>query len=185
MPIDKSSSVTGYHGTEQAHLTSILNGKFIVSQNDYDWLGDGVYFFQDAPKRALIWAKERFGQNIAIVGADIKLESCIDLLDANWAEFLADVYDKYLERINQEGITLPHQSSGAHRLDRAILNFAVTILEQEGVYVKSIRAAFIEGGPIYPNSALFSKAHVQLAIRDESVITKRWHEFKSEENTND
>lgn len=185
MTINMNHSINGYHGTARDNLFSILEDGFVVSVNDYDWLGDGVYFFQDAPIRALMWAKERYGDDAAVIGADIKIDNCIDLLDTGWSEFLADVYDKYLERIKKEGITLPKQSSGAHRLDREVLNYAVSVLEQKGVVVKSIRAAFIEGSPIFPNSALFAKSHVQLAVRDLTAITKTWEETAFVETPND
>lgn len=42
--------VCGYHGTTLARADAILeNGQFQLSQNPWDWLGDGVYFWQDAP----------------------------------------------------------------------------------------------------------------------------------------
>jgi hypothetical protein len=52
-----SIQVLGYHGTSRENAIRILNNGFRVSSNDYDWLGEGVYFFQDAPMRALQWAK--------------------------------------------------------------------------------------------------------------------------------
>jgi len=42
----------GYHGTSQAVAQVILRDGFVVSRNVYEWLGDGVYFFQDSPNRA-------------------------------------------------------------------------------------------------------------------------------------
>jgi hypothetical protein len=43
----------GYHGTNVQAAQRILSSGFQVSRNEYDWLGDGAYFFQDAPARAL------------------------------------------------------------------------------------------------------------------------------------
>jgi hypothetical protein len=50
--------VYGYHGTSQTKALSILDRGFRASDNDYDWLGTGIYFFQDAPLRAKQWATE-------------------------------------------------------------------------------------------------------------------------------
>jgi hypothetical protein len=55
-------------------------------------------------------------------------------------------------------------------------NYAVSVLNENGIIVRSIRAAFIEGSPIFPNSALFGKAHIQIVVRDMSVIKKIWLE---------
>ena len=35
----------------------IIESGFKPSNNDYDWLGEGVYFWQDAPIRAKQWAQ--------------------------------------------------------------------------------------------------------------------------------
>ena len=66
--------VTGFHGTSRASAGSILANGFDLSRNEYDWLGEGVYFFQDAPQRALDWARERFGREAAVVMAMIDLD---------------------------------------------------------------------------------------------------------------
>lgn len=38
--------VTGFHGTSRASSGSILANGFDLSRNEYDWLGEGVYFFR-------------------------------------------------------------------------------------------------------------------------------------------
>jgi hypothetical protein len=35
-----------------SNARKIVVSGFRISSNDWDWLGDGVYFFQDAPLRA-------------------------------------------------------------------------------------------------------------------------------------
>ena len=59
---------------------------FQLSRNDYDWLGDGVYFFQDGLLRAWQWARERHGDEAAVIGAEIRLVDCMDLLDS-WLDY--------------------------------------------------------------------------------------------------
>ncbi|HYO16540.1 MAG TPA: hypothetical protein VE685_25360 [Thermoanaerobaculia bacterium] len=168
----KPPSVIGYHGTSVAAAESILLEGFKRSQNEYDWLGDGVYFFQDAPNRAYQWAKEHYGDECAVVACEIALEDCMDLLDIGWASILADAYDDFLRLCKITNTPLPKQSRGAHRLDRFVINYAIGILESQGIQIRSVRAAFAEGGPVFPNSALRCLAHVQLAVRDESIIKK-------------
>ncbi|HEU0302829.1 MAG TPA: hypothetical protein VFR37_25430 [Longimicrobium sp.] len=43
----------GFRGTSVQPARRILSTGFEPSRNEYDWLGDGAYFFQDAPARAL------------------------------------------------------------------------------------------------------------------------------------
>ena len=42
-------TVTGYHGTTRRFAEKILRDDFVASVNEWDWLGHGVYFWQDAP----------------------------------------------------------------------------------------------------------------------------------------
>jgi hypothetical protein len=35
----------------------LKNRLFRISQNEYDWLGSGVYFWESNPARALHWAR--------------------------------------------------------------------------------------------------------------------------------
>ena len=55
MPIGRRRfrrEVYGYHGTTKDVALEIKRNGFRASENAYDWLGDGVYFWQDAPSRA-------------------------------------------------------------------------------------------------------------------------------------
>src|SRR5712691_7761740 len=115
--------VTGFHGTSAASAERIMNSGFTISRNEWDWLGDGVYFFQDAPIRAWRWAREHYSDSAAVVGAEIRLEDCMDLLDVRWSSVLAETYDRFVEKMKESRVPLPRQTSGAHRLDRAVINY--------------------------------------------------------------
>jgi hypothetical protein len=162
--------VWGYHGTCASAADSILRNGFKLSQNEYDWLGDGIYFFQDAPERAWEWAQHRWPSEPAVLKSRLRLEDCMDLLDSGWSSLLADAYDQFLKRMNRAGLSVPRQTMGAHRLDRYVINFAVGMLGEAGIQIRAVRGAFLEGAPVFPNSFLFDRAHVQIAIRDVDLI---------------
>jgi hypothetical protein len=82
--IDPSIQVFGYHGTSREKANTILSEGFRVSDNDYDWLGEGVYFFQDAPYRAMQWATQQHPQHPAVIRATIQLDNCIDLISSGF-----------------------------------------------------------------------------------------------------
>lgn len=164
----------GFHGTSVGAAARILSHGFEISRNEYDWLGDGAYFFQDAPGRALEWARTRFGKKAAVIGAEIDLAGCMDLLDAVWHDVLTDAYADLINRLGAQGLPVPRQSTGAHRLDRDVINHAIGVLRRQGIQVRSVRAAFIEGEPLFPGSALWSRAHVQIAVRDPGAFTRVW-----------
>jgi|SRR6266511_7744 len=51
--------VIGYHGCDAAVVAKVLSGKDTLAptQKDYDWLGNGIYFWEHGPRRAYDWAK--------------------------------------------------------------------------------------------------------------------------------
>lgn len=56
--------VVGYHGCTEAFAKELLLGKKPIgdwqpSQNEWDWLGHGVYFWEHAPAGALRWPREK------------------------------------------------------------------------------------------------------------------------------
>ncbi|HEX8737958.1 MAG TPA: hypothetical protein VF721_21680 [Pyrinomonadaceae bacterium] len=170
------TTVIGFHGTSINYVEKILSEGFKPSNNEYDWLGDGVYFFQDAPGRAWEWARRIHKENAAVIGAKIRLEACIDLLDIRWTSVLSELYDSFLTQMKRSNLELPKQSSGAHRLDRLVINYAVGFLAERETKIRCVRGAFIEGKPIFPDSAIFDRAHVQIAVRDIMLIEKMWAE---------
>lgn len=165
-----STHILGFHGTDIPSAASIMQNGFRLSRNPYDWLGDGVYFFQDAPARAWEWAYEHHGSQAAVLSSTIRLDNCMDLLDIRWTGVLSDAYDAFLQQLQRTGQRPPVQTPGAHRLDRDVINYAVGVLQDRGTHVHVVRASFSEGGPVFPGSALFSRAHVQIAVRDLSAI---------------
>lgn len=75
-------SVTGYHGCHIETATDIISGAgFRPSENGYDWLGKGIYFWEDAPNRAAEWASKKFCAKGAVLRASINLGRCLNLLD--------------------------------------------------------------------------------------------------------
>jgi hypothetical protein len=164
----------GYHGTSIEAARRILSSGFQVSRNDYDWLGDGAYFFQDAPARALEWARQRHGADAAVLGAEIDLDDCIDLLDIKWHGVISRDYMRYRAMLSEIGAPLPRQTRGAHRLDRSVLNYVVDELMKKGLHVSSVRAAFPEGKLLFPGSALATRSHVQIAVRDPQAVLRVW-----------
>ncbi len=168
--------VLGYHGTSEEAAKRILSEGFRISRNEYDWLGDGVYFFQDAPYRSWEWAKNRYGSKSAVIGAKIRLENCMDLLDIQWVPVISEIYNSFLTQFKKANLPLPRQSKGSHRLDRQVINYMVGNLREKEIHIRSVRAAFTEGIPVFKDSAIFTHSHVQIAVRDTAVIEEYWLE---------
>ena len=81
----------------------VLRDGFRISRNAYDWLGDGVYFFQDAPNRAREWAAQRYGSDGVVIRSVIRLDDCLDLLDIQWNDLLVRAYHLFVEISERAG----------------------------------------------------------------------------------
>ena len=89
MPINDPFFIIGYHGCDKDLAEDVLSGKISlnISKNQYDWLGSGIYFWENNPHRAYQWAQEHVGKTTAniknpyAVGAIIDPGYCLDLTE--------------------------------------------------------------------------------------------------------
>lgn len=168
--------VLGYHGTSKAVGKIILNPKtrasdmFLHSTNETDWLGYGIYFFQDAPYHANEWQMVRPPpapptRDPIVLCAELELHNCLDLLDTKEAPLIAERYVKFKATYREAKRKLPKNRGPRRRLDCVLLNYVVDSLEREGRQIDCVRAAFREGKPVVPGSQLFTHDHVQVVVR--------------------
>ncbi|MEM8832162.1 MAG: hypothetical protein AAGE96_22855 [Cyanobacteria bacterium P01_G01_bin.19] len=126
--------------------------------------------------RAAAWARERYPDSPAVIRSELVLENCLDLLDIAWNPIIKETYGMLVREYERANIPLPSQNpqrSKAHRLDCTFFNYIVEkVLASQNITVDSIRAVFNEGDRIYPSSAIFDRAHIQIVIRDLSSIEK-------------
>ena len=169
-------TVTGYHGCslEAANLI-VAQQTFQPSTKTYDWLGEGIYFWEYAPYRALDWATRkcaREGGKPAVIQATIKLGRCLNLLDIEHFPGLASMYNYFAE--SQGEAPLPRNTrQGAHYLDRAVIDaYCRAIADRTAAPLQTVRGSFPEGEPIYPGSKILNRAHTQIAARDANCILK-------------
>jgi hypothetical protein len=169
--------VYGYHGTSRSRADKIIAEGFQPSTNGYDWLGTGVYFWQDVPNAARDWVQKMYSQEPAVIKSRLRLDStCLDLLDmpdTNNTDFWMDSYNEFMEVYQQTGKSLPTQNPdipGKRYLDCAFFDYLVNTIEQypepdsEPDSIGLIRSAFVEGKRIFPDSAICDKTHVQISV---------------------
>jgi hypothetical protein len=87
----------------------LVGQDFKKSQNDYDWLGWGIYFWEANPKRGLDFAKramKRAGSKIkapTVIGAIIDLGNCLDLMSAMAIDMVRAAYESLSETFAATG----------------------------------------------------------------------------------
>lgn len=187
----KSSQVLAYHGTTRTAAASIMAGNPIrQSTNGWDWLGPGIYFWQDAPEMAAAWAQKiHSGQEVSVLEVEISLDRCFDLLDVKQAalDLLKEAWEDVRRTCESSGTPVPRQVPfevnngrcvrpagwGNNRADCEMFRSLIAATRFLPSPFRSIRSAFLEGEGIHASSFVFDMAHVQLCVLDQSAITLR------------
>lgn len=178
---DYDRTVVAFHGTSAATAAKLVAGAtFGQSENDDDWLGHGVYFWEYAPQQAWWWAERRYGANAAVVGALVRLGDCIDLLDPSNAKLLRIAHDQLVATMKDAGKALPKNANTHKYRDCAVFNYLYEKLRGEGFAVESCRAVFVplvpkKGLPrLWERSGVLDGAHIQLCVREANNILAVW-----------
>lgn len=147
------------------------------SDNKYDWLGSGIYFWENSPERAMDWAtllrKRKRLRRPAVVGAVIDLGNCLNLLDRQYLKVVRAAYENLAEASRKAGTPLPRNEpllTGGdlllRNLDCATINTVHKMREESGLApYDTVRAAFIEGAPLYESSGFSEYNHIQICVR--------------------
>ncbi len=178
--------ILGFHGCDQSVAEKLLatsTPSFKQSTNDYDWLGSGMYFWENDPNRAYEYILEvqrrepKRIKNPTVVGAVIDLGYCLNLVENRYINLLKDMFEQYKSNNTELGIEMPcNKSAGMNdhdklfrHLDCAVIEFIHTIMDGTKSF-DSVRGMFIEGGTVYEGAGFHEKTHVQIAIRNPDMI---------------
>ncbi len=140
-----------------------------ASTNEYDWLGQGIYFWEYSPERAHRWA----GEHGIVIGAVLQLGQCLDLTDLRATEMLPGAFKQVQALYRKKKRPLPMNQGKEfknRKLDCLVLNHLVEYLGKSKVVIQTVRGAFEEGELAFPGSMLRKETHIQLAVRDVACI---------------
>ncbi len=182
----KPSYVFGFHGLDKTIAYDILTQtkEFKHSKNNHDWLGNGVYFWENNFERAKQYALEDMSRKNSkikepfVLGTILDLGNCLDLLDQRNLDLLKVAYEELEKDLQQQKLPLPQNTGFGNddfdfkkrELDCAVIRYAHKLANEQGVYFDSVRAAFIEGNEIYKNAGFKIQNHIQLAIINPNCI---------------
>ena len=193
----KPNLLIGFHGCDISVRDKLLSNpdEIIKSEEPHDWLGHGMYFWENNNERALQWAedkKNRGGIKVpAVIGAVISLGHCFDFLDSRFINMLKVYHELFQSEYKSLGKKVPQNrdiKSDANKdkvmreLDCAVIEFThqkiagaiVKDKKEQGFseYKKfdSTRGVFIEGGAAFPGAGIQDKNHIQICIRNANCI---------------
>lgn len=182
----RSNLVIGFHGCDQSVVDAVVAGKteLFASINDYDWLGNGIYFWENNEERAWQWATEcakRKNSTIktpSVVGAIIDLGYCFDLTDSSYLKELRNAYDIFKETCKNINKPLPTNVSFGNssdlllrRLDCSVVQTALELNKKANIHpYDSVKGVFWEGQELYPNAGFREKNHIQICVCNPNCI---------------
>lgn len=187
----RAGLVLGFHGCDISVRDAVVSKKGIIlksSDNEYDWLGSGVYFWENNFKRALEFTnflKENQPHNSkqkitepSVIGAVIDLGYCLDLLDSEYLDVLKQGYNLLRKTKEQFGLPIPKNIALQGNNDLLKRNLDCAVIETIHQFNKetkkqefdSVRGVFFEGMDLYENAGFKEKNHIQIAIRNPNCI---------------
>jgi len=179
-----AQNVIGFHACERSFAEELRDGMLIIddwvpSENQYDWLGPGIYFWEGSLRRAREFAVDPL-RNIAdpmIIEADISLGRCFDLTDTEYLDVLRDTYESLAELFQEQALPLPRNRGKLRDLDCLVIKQFLNLMENglgdEVIEYQTVRCPFEEGEPVFPGSFIRRQTHIQIAVRDPTCIQLR------------
>lgn len=180
--------VLGFHGCDESVVQDVLNSQnkhLKPSENKWDWLGNGIYFWENDPLRAMQFAQEGIDGKVTrgnikkpcVIGAVIDLGLCLNLFDQVALQEIKWAAENLAERSIEYEQPLPKNTDKGRFLDRAVfehLHWARNVLHEaqpeDFEMYQTVRSQFPEGGELYPGASFTEQNHIQIAVRDTSVI---------------
>jgi len=182
----KTGLIIAFHGCDQKVCDNVLNGKTQLNQseNEYDWLGNGIYFWENNLKRAWQFAEELKNNpkqdkqaimHPAVLGAVIDLGDRLDLIDSEYLDLVKDNYHKIELSYQMIGLKLPDNRKGKNTNDFLLRNLDCLVIEslhkrRFPLSFDSVRGVFWEGEELYHNAGFKEKNHIQVCIRNPNCI---------------
>lgn len=193
----RSNLIIGFHGCDADVCSRLLNhpNEILKSEKPYDWLGHGIYFWENNYERAHQWAKDKVHRGEiktpAVIGAVITLDYCLDLLDSQFIEMVRQSYELMVESYDALGKEVPknrdlktdlHKDKIFRDLDCSVIEFLhqknQELISQDialnGFSLQnkfdSARGVFTEGGPAFNGAGIQLKSHIQICIRNSNCI---------------
>src|SRR5690349_20377622 len=109
----RTNFIIGFHGCEKQVRDALLVIPDVIrkSEEPFDWLGHGMYFWENNEQRAMEFAVDKKSRgkikDPAIIGSVLQLGYCCDFLDSRFTQLLVTYYKILKDRYEKLGKPLP------------------------------------------------------------------------------
>jgi hypothetical protein len=171
-----------FHSCDRELGLLLLNGsdELRPSNNPWDWLGPGIYFWEQNPSRALLYAEEaarkqqKFSGRIKIpfvVGAIIELGECLNLMEPNSINIVKEAHTGLLRAMRESMDKMPENKGANRKLDCAVIRYVHEFNKKfHDPDYDTVRSPFHEGNPIYEGANFTDRLHVEICVRNPAKI---------------
>ncbi len=193
----RNNLLIGFHGCDAETRDALLTNpnKIQKSEKPYDWLGHGMYFWENNIDRALNWAKDKAKkgeiETPSVIGAVLTLDYCFDLLDGRFTKMIKSYYELMVSTyaaigkelpVNRDSRTDDYKDKVIRELDCSVIEFMHQKIQEqiaadnaeknysEYKAFDSARGVFTEGGPAFEGAGIQQKSHIQICIRNNNCI---------------
>lgn len=191
--MNQGQLILAFHGCDITVRDRLVKGRLArltPSANRYDWLGDGVYFFEGDAERALGFAEAsrqhasklysaRPIVSPAVVGAVLCVSQCRDMTTLVGRREYQSAMAELKVAQHLSGRPMPvnrpadaeDESMLLRGLDCAVFNIGHEMRQRDGHPPwQLVRAAFYQGRPILDGTEFRTGTHIQLALRDQRCV---------------
>lgn len=181
--------VLGFHGCDKKVAEKVLlsnDGHLTSSENGYDWLGNGIYFWLNDPQRALEWAeqeKKRKPNKITtpfVIGAIIDLGLCLNFCERQAVDLVKKSYEELKNALKADGKeinsiysnTMPDAGGFnlVRKLDYAVILNLHRMMKEKGQMFDTVYGYFQEGQDAFEGAGIKEKSHIQICVHNPNFI---------------
>lgn len=189
MAYHRPFQVIGYHSCDRDLGLRVLKGEDQLkpSNNTWDWLGKGVYFWEQNPEKAMEYAikcaigKQKFAGKIYtpfVIGAIIELGHCLNLVEPQSLKIVKEAYNELVKTMGEGKKKMPVNNGANRQLDCAVIQTIHESNKREELknphgLIKSydtVRSPFHEGGVLYEGASFTDGLHIELAVINVDLI---------------
>jgi len=160
------SLVKAYHAGNLEDIEHLIRQGFGIpsSSSPGNWLGEGVYFWENDPRRAEEWQLQR--NKGAILECEIDTGFLLNLLVKN--EHTAEFYDRAGQIANNLSLRNQRNAQKFDLDNQVFKEIQKSFQLEKGLC--GVRMAFYLGQSVTPDGNIYENQHIQICLWDLSAV---------------